>query len=322
MKRLVVLLSVIIVIVAGWIAAWFTAAAVIKSKAGQFMQASLNTPRQIQCEKFAVFGFPFSFEATCANLVISANDISLFLPQITAAIAISRPTSLLISAVGPAVINDAFSGSRRQISWDDLSVFVSTNGWALERLFIKANNLELMDNIAGEKLLARADSFKATLVDKPDQYNKAASLAQLAARVSVDKVSLPEFDLIDANLRLAATIDAIPDDIRQWSLATLASNWFTEKTGIDLMAFTGADARSEFKLSGSLSATGQARLSGDFSLYTQNITERLVRFIDLTTLQILFGFPNKDNSRDQSYSLRHGVLLAGNLPILTFNSLN
>jgi len=321
MKRLVILPSVIIVVVAGWIVAWFVVAAVIKSQAGLFMQASLNTPRQIQCGKFDVSGFPFSFEATCANLVISANDISLSLPQITAAIAIYRPTSLLISAFGPARINDAFSGSRRKVSWDNLSAFVSTNGWALECFFIKASNLDLMDNIAGEKLLARVGRFKATLVDKPDQYNKAASLAQLSARLSADKVSLPEFDLIDANLRLAATISAIPDDIRQWSLSTLAKNWFTEKTGIDLMAFTGADARSEFKLSGGLSATGQARLSGDFSLYTQN-TERLARFIDMTTLQILFGFPNKDNSRDQSYSLRHGVLLAGNLPVLTFDSLN
>ncbi len=322
MKPVVVLLSVIIVIIAGWVVAWFAVAGVIKLKASQFMAASANTSRQIQCEKFAVSGFPWRFDVTCANLVISASDISFSLPEITATVLIYRPTGLTVSAFGPAQITDAFSGSARLVRWDNLRLSVRTNGWALKSFFVNADNFELVDNIAGEKLVARVASFSASLVDNPDKYNKAASLAQLSALVRAGKVSLPEFDLTNANLRLAATIDAIADDIRQWSLATIASNWFAGKTGIDLSAFSGADARSEFDLSGRLSANGQARLSGDFALYTKNVAERLVRFIDPTTLQILFGFPNRDNSRFQSYSLRHGVLLAGNLPVLTFSALN
>ncbi|VAW15525.1 hypothetical protein MNBD_ALPHA12-634 [hydrothermal vent metagenome] len=322
MKRLVVLISIIIMVVAGWIVAWFAVAIAIKTRADQFMQASLNAAPQIECKKFIVSGFPFDLVLTCSNLVVRDGDISFSLPRIKAAMQVFSPTSMEISASGPAAIKDDFSGSRRQIGWDYLNVFVRTNGWALDRVSIAAGNLEFIDNLAGEKLLMRIERFKAELADNPDKYNKNAALVQLSALVGANKVTLAEFDLTDASLRLEATIGAIPDDIRQWSLSRLASNWFREKTGIELVAFTGADARSEFKLVGSLSANGQARLSGDFALHTKNIMDRLQRFIDPTTLQILFGFPNKDNSRDQSYSLRHGVLLAGNLPVLTFNALN
>jgi len=322
MKPLVVLLSVIIVIISGWIVAWFAVAAVIKSKADQLIARSANTSRQIQCERFGVSGFPWRFDVTCANLVISANDISFSLPMIKASLLIYRPNGLTVSAIGPVQINDAFSGSARRIGWDNLRLSVRTNGLALESFFVKADNLELVDNIAGEKLVARVASFTASLVDNPDKYNKTTALAQLSALVRADKVSLPEFSLTGTNLRLAATIDAIPDDMRQWSLATLARNWFADKTGIDLLSFSGISANSEFELSGRLSATGQARLSGDFALTTKNVAERLARFIAPTTLQILFGFPNRDNSRFQSYSLRHGVLLAGNLPVVTFDRLN
>jgi len=322
MSRFVVLL-ITITAIAGilWVGAWFTAASVIKSKAGQFMQASLATPYEVQCESFAVGGFPLRFDATCDNLVIYGNDITLSLPEIKLTVLVYRPTLALFSATGPAQITDAFSGSRRQIRWDNLRVSVRTNGWALAGLFVEADNLELIDNIVGEKLIARVGRFKARLLDDAKNYNKPGALAQLAAFMRADKVTLGEFDLADANLRLTASIDAIPDDFRRWSPATIAGNWFSGKTGIDLLTFSGNDARSEFELSGRLSATEQGRLSGNFGLDTQNIAERLQPVIDATMLQVLFGFPAKDGSRYQSYTLRYGVLLAGNLPILTFDSL-
>ena len=321
MSRFVVLLSAITVVAGGWIAAWFTLATVITDKANQFMQASLSTSRPVQCEKLSVGGFPLSFDVTCTKLLARAGDITLSLPQIKASVLIYRPTRMRVSVTAPAQISDAFSGSRRQVRWDNLRALFVTNGWALDHLSIAADNLELVDNLVGEKPVARVRLFAADLIDNPQKYNKPKALVQLNAFVRADEITLGELDLANANLRLKANIDAIPDDLRKWSLATIARNWFRRKTGIDLVSFTGADGISEFKLSGQLSATGQGRLSGDFALHTQNVTERLQPLFDPTTLQILFGFPGNGASRDQFYSLRHGVLLAGNLPILTVGAL-
>jgi len=322
MTRFVVLLMAITVLAGGWIAAWFLAAGAIKNNAEQFMRASLDTSVWVVCEKFDVGGFPLKLEATCTNFRLSANDLALSLPRIKVTAEIYRPTRALVQATGPARITDAFSGSSREVRWDGLRALVVTNGWALERLELEASNLELVDDIVGEKLIVRAKRFETLLTDIPQKYNQADALVQLAALMRAEQIIFPEFELADTELRLEATIDAIPDDLRKWSLQTIAGNWFEFRTGVDLLAFTGRDGFSEFELSGRLSATEQARLSGDFALQTKNVTERLGRLIDPTSLQILFGYPSEDGGRDQSYTLRHGVLLAGNLPILTFEAMN
>ncbi len=322
MTRFVVLLIAITVLAGGWIAAWFLAAGAIKNNAEQFMRAGLDTSVQVACEKFDVGGFPLSLEASCAGLQVWAGDLTLSLPRIKVMASVFRPTRALVQATGPARITDAFSGSSRKVRWDDLRASVTTNGWALERLELEASNLELVDNIVGEKLIARVKRFEALLTDIEQKYDRAGAVVQLAALMRVEQLVFPEFELADTELRLEATVDAIPDDFRKWSLQTIAGNWFRRQTGIDLLAFEGRDGISEFELSGRLSTTEQARLSGDFALQTKNVTERLARLIEPTSLQILFGYPSGDGGRDQSYTLRHGVLLAGNLPILTFEAMN
>ncbi len=322
MARFVVLVKAVTLIAAGWIVVWFLAAGAIKNNAEQFMRASLDTSVQVICEKFDVGGFPLKLEASCTNLRVSAGDLTFSLPRIKVVAPLYFPIRALVQATGPARITDAFSGSSREVRWDDLRASVYTNGWALERLALEADNLELVDNIIAEKLIVRVQRLEALLTDTAQKYNEAGALVQLAALMRAEQIIFPEFDLADTQLRLEATIDAIPDDMRQWSLQTIAANWFDRRTGIDLVAFEGRDGISEFELSGRLSATEQARLSGDFALQTQNVTERLARLFDPTSLQILFGYPGKDGVRDQSYTLRHGVLLAGNLPILTFEAMN
>ncbi|VAW21766.1 hypothetical protein MNBD_ALPHA11-1650, partial [hydrothermal vent metagenome] len=143
MRKFLFLMIFIIVIVAGWSAVWIYAAQRINAEASSLFANTANTQQQINCEQFSVSGFPFRFDITCTNLTLSSIDTSLKIPEIKVTALVYRPTHALIFAEGPAVMENIFSGSKRQLNWNSLRASVRTNGWSLARVSIEGENIEL-----------------------------------------------------------------------------------------------------------------------------------------------------------------------------------
>ncbi|MCF6326228.1 MAG: DUF2125 domain-containing protein [Devosiaceae bacterium] len=317
MKKFLFLMIFIIVIVAGWSAAWVYAAQRIDAEANSLFASTANTTQQLNCEQFNVLGFPFRFDITCTNLSINSLDSSLNIPEITVTVLVYRPTHALIFAEGPAVMENIFSGSKRQVSWNSLRASVRTNGWSLARVSVEGENIELVDTIVGQTLIASSSQINMHLIDDPDIYDEDKKLQSFGIFATLSDIEVPEIAIASASIQAQATVSAMPDDLRLWTLANISSNWFENQTGIDVLEFEGSDESSSFSILGNLTTTAQAMPNGDFDFTSKNLNTRFKSFLDETGQDVAFGQLNEDGTRYQSYAVRHGVVLAGNLPLLT-----
>jgi len=317
MNRFLFLMIFIILVVAGWSGAWIYGSKRINTEVESYFASTANSAQKVDCEQFVVAGFPFRFDITCTNLSINNQDVRLQIPEIQVSVLAYRPTHALVFAIGPAIIEDSFSGSKRQVNWQGLKASIRTNGWALARISIEGTNIELIDNVLGQTLIASAGQINMHLLDDPDAYDVEKNLAVLGAFATLEEINVPEFSITNASIQAQAMINSMPDDIRLWTLANLAQNWFENQTGIDILKFEGRDESSDFAIIGKLSTTAQAMPNGDFDFTSKNLAERFSPFLDQTSQDVVFGMQSEDGSNYQSYSIRHGVVMAGNLPLIS-----
>ncbi len=317
MNRFISLIILIFVIVAGWTGAWFYAAKRIKDEARTYIAHSQQSQIKINCENFDVAGYPFRFDVTCTNLTLDNLDLSITLPSFQATVLVYRPTHLLLFANGPARFHDSFSGSRRELKWNSLRASLRTNGWELTRLSLEADQIELVDLLIGETQIAKVEHMESHLLKDEQNISQIPNLINVLALAKIEQVAAPEFQITNAQVLFEASLSALPDDVRLWSPAIIAANWHQNETGIDVTKFEGHDDISSFSIVGSTTTTAQAMASGNFDFSSTNLAQRFEQFMDPTSQQVIFGNQSDDGTRYQSYSLVHGVLLAGNFPILT-----
>ncbi len=317
MPRFIILIAIVVLVVTGWSAAWFYGAGEIRRQVSNQLLASQSFPEKLSCKQLDVAGFPFRYDIACTDAQLIAGDVSLSVPRILATILVYRPTHALIFATGPATYRDAFSGSARKLRWQNLRASVRTNGWALARISLEGDNLELIDTLVGEKPVASANRVELHILDNPDEYDAEGKRAQLNIYSRIESAQVPEFDINNAEITLEGVIESLPDDVRLFSAQNIARNWYNTESGVQIIAFKGKDEQSVFEFNGRISATEQARLTGEFGLQTQNIADRLSDFVDPVALQIMFGFKDESGSYNQSFSVRHGVIMAGNVPVAT-----
>ncbi len=317
MKRILFLMIFIAVVVAGWSGAWLYAAQRIKSEANAYMASTYDTTRQVDCQQLSVGGFPFRLDVTCTGFSLAINDLNIQIPQLQATALVYRPTHALIFARGPASIRDSFSGSNRQVNWTTLRASVRTNGWSLARISIEAENLQVIDNLLAPITIAASKSINLHLINDPAAFDEKNNLQTLGAFATLEAVEIPEISITDGSVQAQITLSAMPGDIRKWTPANLARNWFENQTGIDVLKFEGSDQASSFSILGNLTTTAQAMPDGNFDFTSKNLDSRFAPLLDQTGIDVIFGNPAEDGSRYQSYTVRHGVVLAGNIPLLT-----
>lgn len=317
MNRFISLMVFIVIVVLGWTAAWFYAANRLTDEAGTYFVGLSTHLQRFECETFDVDGFPFRFDVTCTNAKLTDSDLELSINEIKATVLVYKPTHVLVFAQGPAQVTDSFTGSKREITWDNLSLSLRTNGWALARFSLEAQNLQLFDTIVTKTLLGSVSHAEFHLVEDTQFYDADARITQISAFAKVQDAFMPEFEINDAKIILEASLAAMPDDLRLWSPAIISKNWFDSQTGLNISKLEGSDARSSFSINGNMTATAQSMPNGNFDFFTQNLAQRFEPFIDPVAIQVVFGSQSEDLNRYQSYSVVHGVVLAGNLPIFT-----
>lgn len=318
MNRFISLIILIFIIVAGWTTAWFYSAKRVKDEALTYLAHSQQSQVKIDCEKFGVAGYPFRFDVTCTNLTLDNLDLSISLPSFQATVLVYRPTHLLLFANGPASYIDSFSGSRRELRWQNLRASLRTNGWELARLSLEADQIELVDLLIGETQITKIERIEGHVLKDEQNISQLPEVVNLLALAKIEQATAPEFQVTNAQIQFEASLAAMPDDLRFWSPSIIAANWHKNETGIKVTKFEGHDNISSFSILGSTTITAQAMASGNFDFFSTKLAQRFGQILDRRSLEVIFGNKSEDGSRYQSYSLVHGVLLAGNFPILTF----
>ena len=97
-KRIIILGSVVVGILALWSVAWFVLAGIVRQNVeAQALADGVTTPR-LTCGTLSVSGFPFRMDVGCDAAQISLNDVILDLPGLRATMVVERPTLVIASA--------------------------------------------------------------------------------------------------------------------------------------------------------------------------------------------------------------------------------
>lgn len=307
-------MGLVIVLALAYSAAWLFGAHMIRTQVEQAMADYTTEVSSADCADLGISGFPFRFDVTCSDLSVTEGDIAISLPELKATVLVYRPTHLLWFAQGPASYDDAFTGTRQQLSWAQLRGSARSNGWALARISIEGEDFNLIDTLLGEREIASVAHLEAHALDMPEQWNELTARSEIAVLVDMVGVDMAELDLSDGSVRLEAEVPGIPDDMRRWTLPTLVANWRDDP--VRLIGLHAEDSRSEVNIVGTLGTTSDAHLTGDFDLTTRNVHELLTALVAPQMLDIFLGQQSDDGSYYRAYSIRDGVLLAGNLPVM------
>src|SRR5690606_13715664 len=110
-KRIIILGSVVLAVVALWSVAWVVLADIVKTNIELLADADGVTTPRITCETLHVGGYPFRFDADCVAAQIVSGDVTVEVPGIRASILVYAPTHVLASAQGPLQLSDNFTGT-------------------------------------------------------------------------------------------------------------------------------------------------------------------------------------------------------------------
>jgi len=318
MKRFVITFAAIFGLVALWSAGWVYFAHQVDDGIAAL---ALGDPA-ITCASHSVGGYPFRFDVTCTGATISEGDIVLTLPEWRGTALAYQPSHILVFAKSPAHLSDAFLGSERQISWDNLEASLRLNGNRLERLSVIADTFELDNALFGMSRMAATDHAEFHLVDAAapeDAKGRMTIAAYFTAKALT--TSLPDLPPVDTSLD--AYIGAMPDDIDLWTMPDLLAGWQAAGgevvvNAIKLDAADGSDRH--------LSATGHIGLSpqgtpeGTLTLNSHGLAD-IAKSMAPNLGPLIIGPTEDDGSSKQVLHFDNATLHVGIVPLLTFNPL-
>lgn len=317
MKRIIALLSIIIILAIGWTGVWLFAASQITAQTALLATPANDTTPTITCDEFSVTGFPFRFDATCKNAVIDGNDATISFAQLKATILVYRPTHILAFLEGPLRYSDAFFGTEQELRWTKLEASLRLDGWRLARTSIHGENLEYFDVLLGETLMAKTPLIEMHLLDVPEKHNTDTSLATLAAFARATDTSIPGYNITSGRLTLEAEISQLPDDIRSWANPALLRRWQAAGGQVALTRLEADDDTTSMNISGDVSLSDNGEIQGDMMFASSGLAERFGTLIPPTMRRVIFGNPQDDGSFQQVLTIRGGVVFVGVAPLVT-----
>lgn len=315
MKRFLVLIIVVLAAVIVWTGGWYHVAGQIEAEADRLAEADgLLVPR-IQCETFAVSGYPFHFSPVCTDAAIISGDLTLTIPHLSATALFYRPTHLQLFATGPARLTDAFTGSAHELRWDNLRASLRLENDRLARFSLLGDNLVHADALFGSIELARATHLELHFIDATPADTPPADGASIDVYARIEGAAADGFEIangeaiVDGRITGLPPLDLLghPDVLRLWQMAG----------GTAVLRQLDASAEGI-----ALNATGQAalddagRLNATLALSSRGLVERFPGLAQDPAAAILLGRPDPEGAYSQTLSVRGGTLFVGILPVL------
>ena len=176
-RRFQVMMILVFVLTLAYSGGWLLLAQTVRTQIETAL-ADLTTPEsEVNCTALDVSGFPFRFDVTCSGLSLTNADLQFTMPEIKATVLLYRPTHIVWFAQGPIAFADAFSGVRRELSWETLRGSARANGWALARVSVEGTRLVLKDTLLADTELGRIARLEAHALDAPEQHSERINAA-------------------------------------------------------------------------------------------------------------------------------------------------
>ncbi|MGV3650599.1 MAG: DUF2125 domain-containing protein, partial [Devosia sp.] len=145
MKPFGFLAGVVALVAVVWTAGWFYVALQARGAIDQMALADGETSPRLTCGRLDISGFPFRFDLACVDASLVSGDTTAQMAELRASVLVYRPTHAVLSGRGPIDLEDAFTGSRSQLTFAGLEGSVRLNGWSLARASLVATDLSLID---------------------------------------------------------------------------------------------------------------------------------------------------------------------------------
>lgn len=315
MKRFVALLVAVIVVVAVWSGGWIYASGLVRQQIEQLATADGETMPRVTCDQVSVGGFPFRFDVDCVGANIVSQDVTLDIAEVRATVLVYAPTHLQVFARSPANFTDAFTGSRRQVDWTDLTASVRTNWFRLVRASLVSNGMVVSDSLAGLTELMRAEHVEAHVAEAIAGRDEARKLMELALYSTVTGFASPEAGLAAGAYTIDGRLSAMPDDIRLWGEPDLLRSLAANEGVLRVVSLEASDTDAVVTGSGEFTLDEGGRIEGSATLTTTGVAERLGSNLAEPWRSLLLGAQGDDGSYVQALTMVDGVLLSGMVPV-------
>ncbi|MGV8833747.1 MAG: DUF2125 domain-containing protein [Devosia sp.] len=320
-KRIIILGSVVLAIVALWSLAWFVLAGLVKQQIAAQAQADGITAPQITCGTLNVGGFPFRLDADCAQARIVSGDAVLELPGIRASIQVDNPTHMLASALGPLQVTDTFTGSRNAVEWSSLQASVRLSNWRIARASLSAKDIVWSDTLVGQTLIAQTPLAEIHLFDIPEQHDPERQTTALAGYMLANGLAYPGLSLTDTSAELQIELSGLPDDVRNWGEPSLLPNLQAANGQLTIVAAHGTDAASTLDASGALMLDPQGQIDGQITITSTGVAERIGPLLEEPWRTLVLGKPAPDGTYANQLNFRAGGIFSGLVPIAAIGPL-
>ncbi len=184
-RRYLVLIGAIILVMAGWSAAWAYGRSVLADQIDLQMKSIARNGLEVSCADLAIAGYPFRYEVYCRDLVSrDRRGAAGSLGALNAVALIYNPWHIILEAKAPAAIAEPLSGLLGEVRWETARAsikFSDTSLGAFDAVLQKPE--AAFENAASEGLFA-ADKAEVHLRTTPEQTDAVDSF------VSVDALQL------------------------------------------------------------------------------------------------------------------------------------
>jgi len=286
------LIAAVVIVVAGWSAAWFYGRSALAEQLDLQMRRMADQGLDLTCADLAIAGYPFRYEVTCRDMQsIDRWGATGSLGALNAVALIYNPWHVIFEARSPAAMAFPVNGVNGDITWDTARASIRFSENALNALDAVVDQPEASVVTLVSTGQFAADKAEVHLREVPD------SAGTLEGFVTIDKLALKSLpNLVETMmLRGHVRVDGGMALLAGADLGSLVQSSGGELP-LRLMLAEATIGQGRAVASGDLVLVGDGTLSGTLEVALGN-AEAL-----LETLKPLFP------PQDQTYPLLEGVI--------------
>ncbi|WP_281926825.1 DUF2125 domain-containing protein [Roseibium album] len=282
-RRFIILLSVIVLVVAGWSGAWVYGRSVLAGQLDLQMKAMAKEGVQVSCADLSISGYPFRYEVYCKELISrDRTGAEGSLGALNAVALIYNPWHIIVEAKAPASVAEPLSGLLGEVKWETARASVKFSSASLGAFDAVLEKPEAAVENAVSAGVFAADKAEIHLRESPELAGTVDGFVSIAALQLKSVPNLTEtIDLrghlqIEGGSPLLAGADIV--SLVQFNNGSLP---------VKLVLMETVIGKSRLGASGDLVVNGDGSMSGQLNMTIGNADGLL------QTLKPLF--PPQDN---------------------------
>jgi len=193
----ILLIIALVVVVAGWSAAWFYGRSVLAGQLDQQMRRMAEQGLDLTCADLAISGYPFRYEVSCREMQsIDRRGATGSLGGLNAVALVYNPWHVIFEARSPAAMSVPVAGVAGTVSWETARASIRFSERALGALDAVVDQPEAsLESLASAGQFA-ADKAEVHLREVPDVDG------MLEGFVTVDNLALNSLPDLRETVRL------------------------------------------------------------------------------------------------------------------------